>query len=105
MKHSTLFKEQVALICNEEGKYTGLPLNRALCDDDGCMYDIIAGNFLIVGLGEENFTDLSDDLAAKFSERFKYPEEFAKLAGKIIAVKQPIPEDKSPKPNRPEPTI
>ena len=52
----------MALICNEEGKLMGLPLNRALFDDDGHIYDIVSGNFLIVGLGEENFTDLSPDL-------------------------------------------
>ena len=28
------FEEPVALICNEEGKLLGLPLNRALRDDD-----------------------------------------------------------------------
>lgn len=50
--------DPVALICNEEGKLMGLPLNRALFDDDH-IYDIVSGNFLIVGLGEENFTDLS----------------------------------------------
>ena len=27
----------------------GLPLNRALFDDDGHIYDIVSGNFLIVG--------------------------------------------------------
>ena len=37
----------MALICNEEGKFLGLPLNRALRDDTGEIYDIIAGNFLI----------------------------------------------------------
>ena len=26
------------------------------------IYDIVSGNFLIVGLGEEDFTDLSPDL-------------------------------------------
>lgn len=49
----------MALICNEEGKLMGLPLNRALFDDDGHIYDIVSGNFLIVGLGEEDFTDIS----------------------------------------------
>ena len=29
------FEEPVALICNEEGKLNGLPLNRALWDEDG----------------------------------------------------------------------
>ena len=83
------YEDPVALICNEEGKLMGLPLNRALFDDDGHIYDIVSGNFLIVGLGEENFTDLSPDLMEKYGEQFKYPEKFARLAGEIIAVKQP----------------
>ena len=29
------YEDPVALICNEEGKLLGLPLNRALFDDDG----------------------------------------------------------------------
>ena len=49
------YEDPVALICNEEGKFLGLPLNRALRDDTGEIYDIIAGNFLITGLGEEVF--------------------------------------------------
>lgn len=83
------YEDPVALICNEEGKLMGLPLNRALFDDDGHIYDIVSGNFLIVGLGEENFTDLSPDLMEKYGEQFKYPEKFARIAGEIIAVKQP----------------
>ena len=40
------YEEPVALICNEDGKLDGLPLNRALRDSDGDIYDIVAGNFL-----------------------------------------------------------
>ena len=29
------YEDPVALICNEEGKFLGLPLNRALRDDTG----------------------------------------------------------------------
>ena len=36
-----------ALICNEEGKLLGLPLNRALRDENGEIYDAIAGTFFI----------------------------------------------------------
>ena len=96
------YDDMVALICNEEGKYTGLPLNRALYDEEGRMYDIVAGNFLIVGLSEEDFTDLPADLMEKFSEQFKYPEKFARIAGEIIAVKQPATnerQEKAPKPS------
>ena len=35
------FDDPVALICNDEGKLTGLPLNRALYDDEGHLYDIV----------------------------------------------------------------
>ena len=85
------FDDLVGLICNDESKLMGLPLNRALYDETGQMYDIVAGNFLIVGLGEEDFTDLSPELMEKFSERFKRPEKFYRLAGEIVAVKQPLP--------------
>lgn len=94
------YEDPVAIVCNDEGKINGLPLNRALTDDDGNIYDIIAGNFLIVGLGEEDFSDLPPDLMKKYSEQFQHPEEFARLAGKIVAIKQPIPEkgqEKAPK--------
>ena len=37
------FEDPVAVICNEEGKLNGLPLNRALIDDNsGEIYDIVA---------------------------------------------------------------
>ncbi len=88
------YEEPVAIICNEEGKLDGLPLNRALRDEDGEVYDIIAGNFLVVGLGEEDFTDLPDDLIQKFSEKFRYPEDFFRLAGKIIALPIIPPEER-----------
>lgn len=87
------YEDPVAVVCNEEGKIMGMPLNRALSDEDGNIYDIIAGNFLIVGLGEESFSDLSPDLMEKYSEQFKHPEKFVRIAGKYLAVKQPLPEE------------
>ena len=49
------YEDPVALIVNEEGKLNGLPLNRALRDEDNDIYDIVAGTFLVVGLGESEF--------------------------------------------------
>ena len=40
------FEDNVGLIVNEEGKINGLPLNRALRDEKGEIYDVIAGSFL-----------------------------------------------------------
>ena len=58
------FEEPVAIVCNEEGKLLELPLNRALLDENGSIYDIIAGTFLVVGLTEDNFCGLDDALLA-----------------------------------------
>lgn len=102
------YEDPVALICNEEGKLLGLPLNRGLCDEDGQMYDIVAGSFVIVGLGEEEFSDLSPDLMAKYAEQFKHPEHFIRLAGEILAVKEPVPEkgaERGPKPSHSGPDL
>lgn len=72
--------EPVALVCNDEGKLWGLPLNRAL---EG--YDIIAGTFFICGLGEEDFCGLNQKQMAFFRDKFQYPE-FIQMTSKGIQV-------------------
>lgn len=78
------FEDQVALLCNEEGKLLGLPLNRVLRDRDGEIYDIISGNFLIVGLGDEQFESLTEDQINKYSSLYAVPEKFIRKDGKIV---------------------
>ena len=41
------FDDDAVIVCNEEGKLRGLPLNRAIYGKDGKRIDIIAGDFLI----------------------------------------------------------
>ena len=84
------YEEAVVLVCNEEGKLDGLPLNRALRDEDGHIYDVIAGSFLVVGLGEEDFCSLSAEQIDKFEALFHQPEAFVKMGHSITAV--PIPD-------------
>ena len=83
------FEQPVALVCRESGKLDGLTLNRALHDSDGDIYDIIAGTFFIAGLGESDFTDLPHELAEQFAERFRQPEMFMRVDGKIVAASMP----------------
>ena len=83
------FEQPVALVCNEYGKRDGLPFNRALRDSDGDVYDIIAGNFFIAGLGKSEFTDLPHELAEQFAERFRQPEMFLRMDDKIVAAPMP----------------
>lgn len=77
-----------ALICNEEGKLLGLPLNRALRDEEGEIYDIIVGTFFICGAptDSENFTSLTDEQIAYWLRRFAKPEFFVNVNGQIICV-------------------
>lgn len=86
------FEEPVALVVDEEGKLTGKELNRTLRDGDGDIYDIVAGDFLIVGLGEEDFTSLSPELMKQFEEKFHQPEMFVRMGRSIMAL--PLPDDR-----------
>ena len=72
------FEEPVALICNEEGKLLGLPLNRFLRDEAGQVYDIIAGTFFLCAAppDSEHFESLSEEQMARYQELFRTPELF-----------------------------
>lgn len=82
------FSKPAALVCNDEGKLKGYVPNRALVDEDGEPYDIIAGSFFICGLGEENFASISDELAEHFTKMFFWPEMFMRtLEGQILWIR------------------
>ncbi len=83
------FDDPVGIVCNESGKLLNLPLNRALRDEAGQIYDIIAGVFFIVGLGNDDFVSLSDELLKKYTEVYKHPEQFIKMNSKVYAIPYP----------------
>ena len=75
------FSDEVALICNDEAKMMGLPLNRALRMDGMSgneIYDIISGDFFICYTPHtsENFESMPENLIQKYLEMFRYPEKF-----------------------------
>ncbi|EOS61307.1 hypothetical protein C814_01625 [Anaerotruncus sp. G3(2012)] len=80
------FDDPVGLVLNDEGKLIGLDLNRSLRDEHGEIYDIVAGTFLVVGLGPESFASLAPDMIQKYTEQFKRPELFASINGQIVSV-------------------
>ena len=57
------------LICNEEGKLSGIQGNRRIGKD------IIAGPFFIVGEDGDEFRSLTDEEVKESLERFAEPEE------------------------------
>ena len=81
------WEEPAALVCDEESKLKSSPFNRALRDEQGNVYDYIAGTFLIVGLGDEDFTSLQPELIAHFSKMFASPEIMLNLGGHLIIVR------------------
>lgn len=89
------FDEPVALICNDDGKLLGLPLNRALRDGDGSIYDVVAGTFFLCGApaDAEDFVSLTDEEIQKFRKHFWCPEAFIRAGGVILAI--PVDESKN----------
>ena len=82
------YEEPVAIICDEEAKLTGKQLNRALRDEDGKIYDVVAGTFFLCGASPDSsgFTSLEDAQIRRFKRRFRWLELFAQFDGNIVAI-------------------
>ena len=72
---ATIFEDDVALICNEEGKIINLPPNRVLEDEDGNVLDIIQGTFFLIYAPQDNdnFETLPANLLRKYERKYKIP--------------------------------
>ena len=95
--------EDACIICNEEGKINGLELNRAMKDEHGRITDIIAGTFLVVGLGEEDFDSLTPQQMEKYKKQFRYPETFMRFGRELVAIPIKHREKAKPKKHRSAP--
>ena len=96
--------DPVGLVCNDDGKLLGLPMNRGLRDDAGDLYDVIAGTFFLVGLGGGGTTvSLTEEQIRKYKQRFHDPEQFIKVNGKLVCIPvRELPEQKKDLPHQPE---
>ena len=86
------FDDDVAIVCNEEGKVKGFPLNRAIYSDRGELVDIIAGAFFVcyAPVDSEKFLSLPKELAEKYEEYFKEPESFNTEAGGVMVIRDTL---------------
>lgn len=86
------FDDEIAIVCNEEGKVKGLPLNRAIYSDRGELVDIIAGTFFVcyAPVDSEGFLNLPIELAEKYEEYFKEPESFNTEAGGVMVIRDTL---------------
>ena len=96
--------DPVGLVCNDDGKLLGLPMNHGLRDDAGDLYDVIAGTFFLVGLGGGGTTvSLTEEQIRKYEQRFHDPEQFIKVNGKLVCIPvRELPEQKKDLPHQPE---
>lgn len=68
--------DDILLLCNEEGKLTGMEISRAILDNDNTILDVIAGTCYIMALDDEgNYRDLTDMELAYYIKKMKYPIE------------------------------
>lgn len=84
------FEEPVAMIVNDEGKLTGLEMNRSLrASDTGIIYDIVCGTFFLCGApaDSENFTDLTEEQLSYYTDYYKNPEVFLRTELGIVVLK------------------
>lgn len=79
------FEEQVCIVCNEEGKINGMPLNRAVYAN-GEMVEVMAGPFFICDCSGSKFESLSDEQLIKYRRMFQRPERFVKFNDKLVAL-------------------
>ncbi len=79
---------EVALICNDEGKLLGLPFNRALRDERGAIYDVVAGTFFLCAApaDSEQFASLTEKQLEYYQKIFRCPEVFCKVNGTLVCI-------------------
>ena len=81
------FEEQVCIVCNDEGKINGLPLNRAIRDEDtNEIVDIVAGTFFICDCRGEALDSLSKEQQKRYLEKYRFPERFFRTRDGIESV-------------------
>ena len=69
-------------VCDDEGKLKHKPLNRPLED-----YDVLSGDFFVCGLGEDDFTSLTDEQLKRYEQLYHDPVVFVPSRMGIIPMK------------------
>ena len=69
------FDGPVALVVNEEGKLNRSRANRPFYDDEGKILDILYGTFFLCGDGEDDLTDIPEELIPKYKDMFPLPKD------------------------------
>lgn len=77
------FEDEIAIICDEESKLkSDTEWNRMLPE----IHDVIKGTFIIAGLGDEDFTDITPELAEKYKQLFWNIELFVPTPNGLMPI-------------------
>ena len=83
------WSDPIALVCDEEGLLKQLPFNRLVAPGSA-----IFGTFFLCGIGEEELTDLPEELADKYMRMLYNPEVLVRTNTGYIAL--PVPASDTP---------
>ena len=75
------WKDNVALVCDEEALYKDSEWNRYICEGLA-----IKGTFFICGIDGENYADLPRDLAEKYLQLLYTPQVFIRTASGVVVL-------------------
>ena len=65
------WEDNACVVCDDEGKLKHKPLNRPLED-----YDVLSGESFVCGLGEGDFTSLTDEQMKRYERLYHDPVVF-----------------------------
>ena len=74
--------DNAGVVCDGEGKLKQKPLNHLLED-----YDVLSGSFFVCGLGEDDFTSLTDEQFRRYEKLFRDQELFLQTPIGIMPMK------------------
>ena len=77
--------DQHAIICGDNSKIYGYPLNRCVFDEKHKPIEIIAGDFLIVDASDEDFKSLTSNDAVKLAKQYEWPEDIFLVGNEIMS--------------------
>lgn len=72
------FKENVAVVCNANGKNEKMEFNRSISERG---YGGVFGTFFVCGLGENDFASLTPEQMRTYAARFKEAEILVTMLG------------------------
>ena len=94
LSQSTAFRdENLCIIGNEEAKVEeDWRVSRALRDEAGNIYDVLAGRAFVCAVDDENFIGLNDDQIQTIMASYRYPEHVLMTSSGLVALPYPEPE-------------